>query len=191
MENMLLQLFQHRIQVTRIGQQNVFAPHFATQHHVHSESKDMVQRQRTHKPDLVTQWALRQSRTVPLFTLQYISHNITVQQHSAFGHASRTPRVLQYGQIVQSHGNSLVGRGGLLRQRLLKWHSFRQTKGWHHFFHVAHHQVHDMALETHHVTHATHHHMLNRRMRDTLLQRVCKVLQNHNGTGARVLQLVL
>jgi hypothetical protein len=56
---------------------------------------------------------------------------------------------------------------------------------------LPHHEIDDQALQPEHVAERSHHHVLHRRARQHLFQRVREVLQDDDHFGAGVLQLVL
>ena len=105
-----------------------------------------------------------------------------MRQHGALGNAGRAARVLQEGDIVpgQRHRLEAVpapgGEGRVEADRI------RQLPGRHHLLDVAQHQVDHGALDgAEHLAHRRHHDMLDRRVRDHLLQRVREILDNDDG----------
>jgi hypothetical protein len=79
-----------------------------------------------------------------------------------------------------------LGDGGI------EAHGARQVVGWHHLLDVAHGQIDQGALQKAKlVAHRAQHHMFDRCMGDALLQGGREVLDDDDGLGAGVLQLVL
>ena len=87
----------------------------------------------------------------------------------------------------------LLERGlGALGDGCVEAHGAGQVVGRHHLLDVAHHVVDQRALEQAQlVAHGAQHHVLDRRVRDALLQRGGEVLDDDDGLGAGVLELVL
>ena len=77
-------------------------------------------------------------------------------------------------------------------QRLFEFNGLGQFIVGHHFFHGAHHKVHQGTFgQAEHVAHRAHHNVLDLRVGDAFLQRDGKVLNDHDGFGASVFELVL
>ena len=191
-EDVVLQLLDHRPQITRVGQQDVLAAELGAQQHVYREGENVVQRQRADKAQLVVRRTLRQARLVPSLALQHVGHDVPVQQHGALGHPRGAAGVLQRGNVVHAQLHRLVLLGRILAQRIVEAHRARQVVGRHQLLHVAHHVVHHQTLEhAHAVAHGRHHHMLDVGVCQAMLQRVGKVLDDEDGLGARILELVL
>ena len=115
-----------------------------------------------------------------------------MQQHGALGHARGAAGVLQQGDVVGLD----VGRLSVPRvpwaTASLKRTAPRQVERGHHLLDVAHDEVDQRALEqAQQVAHGGQHHMLDRRVGDALLQRGGEVLDDDDGLGAGVLELVL
>ena len=64
-EGVLGQRLEHSWQIARIGNQDGLAAHAQTQHHVHRESEDVVQRQSTHTGGLLACRDALHDRPVP------------------------------------------------------------------------------------------------------------------------------
>ena len=178
------QLFEHRWQVTRIGDQDVFTASPHPEHHVHGERKNMVQRQRA---NIDGRLACRQAghrRDIPGFGLQHVGDHIAVQQHSAFGHAGRAAGVLQHGDVVGLDVGPLQRTARTLRQRVIKAYRVRQVERRHHLLDVAHHIVDQCALEKPQlVAHCAQNDVLHGRVDDALVQGTGKVFDNDDGLG--------
>ena len=191
-EDMFLQLLEHGIQVTRVGQQDILAPYLGAQHHVHGKGEDVVQRQRTDKTDLVVQLATRQARLVPGLALQHVGQDVAMQQHGSLGHTGGAAGVLQRRQVIRPRRHLAQCRRSVARHGLVEAHGRGQLVGRHHLLDLAHHEVDQGSLETAHaVPHGGQHDVTHIGLRQTLLQRVGKVLDDEDRLGTGVLELVL
>ncbi len=188
----LRQLLQHGAEVARIGQQQVAAPHAHAQHHVGGETEDVIQRQRADGHDLLTGRDLAQRRLIPGLGLQHVGDQVAMQQHRPLADAGGAAGVLQHGNVVGAHlgrPQRLVAAGG---QRVVEAQRAGQLPGRHHLLDVAHHVVDQGALqEAQHVAHGGHDHLLGGHHVGHLLQRGGKVLEDDDGLGAGILELVL
>ena len=114
-----------------------------------------------------------------------------MQKNSTFGHAGGAARVLQHGDIVWLELRP--GQLGLASQshRIVKADSGRQCEGGHHFLDISHHEVDQGALEPSQlIAHGAQHHVPHGRAADASLQRGRKILDDDDGFGARVFELV-
>ena len=115
-----------------------------------------------------------------------------MQQHRPLGDAGGATGVLQHRHIVRANHRLGKRRLGAARQRLVETHRCRQAEGRHDFFDIAHHVVHQCALDRSQlIAHGTQHHMLDGCGGQAFLQRAGKVLDDDDGPGATVLELVL
>ena len=186
------QLFEHSGHIARIGDQDVAAAHPHAQHHVAVKTEDVVQRQGADGDDLFTRRHLFERRLVPGFGLDHVGHQVAVQQHSTLRHTGGATGVLQHSDVVECQRHRLEAAFGTARNRVVELDRFGQAVGGHHLLDVAHHVVHQRTLEQPElVTHGTHHHVFDGGVGQHLLQRVGKVLDDDDGFGARVLELVL
>ena len=191
-EDLALQVLEHRFQVARIGDQDVAPAGVHGQHHVHREREDMVERQRADAGDLLARLAdVLQHRVEPGFALQRIGDDVAMQQHRTLADAGGAAGVLQHGNVLGPHRHrhkaaaAALGHGGLVA------HGAGQLERGHQLLDLAHHIVDQQALEAQLIAHAAQHHMLHRRLGDALLQRVGEVFDDDDGLGAGVLELVL
>ena len=186
------QLFEHRRHIARIGDQDVAATHTHTQHHVAVKTEDVVQRQGADGDDLFTRRHLFERRLVPGLGLDHVGHQVAVQQHGPLRHTGGAAGVLQHGDVVECQRHRLEAAFGTARNRVVELDRFGQAVGGHHLLDVAHHVVHQRTLEQPElVTHGAQHHVFDGCVGQHLLQRVGKVLDDDDGFGARVLELVL
>ncbi len=186
------QLLEHGRQVARIRDQDVFAAGAHAQHHVHGEGEDVVQRQGAHIHRLHAGLHAGHGRTVPGLGLQHVGNHIAVQQHGALGNPRGPAGVLQHGHIVGFDVRAFQRGARAACHGVVETHGTRQVEGRHHLLDIAHHIVDQGTLEQAQlVAHGAQHHMLDRRGRNALLQRVGKVFDDDDGLGAGVLELVL
>ena len=190
-EHLALQVFEHRLQVTRIGDQDVAPAGVHGQHHVHRESEDVVQRQRADAGDLLACFAdVVEHRVEPGFALQRVGDDVAVQQHRALADAGGATGVLQHGNVFRAHGHGHKTAVAALGHSALVAHGGRQLERGHQLFDLPHHVVDQQALEAQLIPHAAQHHMLHWRTGDALLQRMGEVFDDDDGFGAGVLELV-
>ena len=115
-----------------------------------------------------------------------------MQQDGALAHASGAAGVLQQRNVVGLDVGFLERTACALRHCVIEPHGAGQVEGGHHLFDVAHHVVDQRAFEhAQLVSHGAQHHMLDGRVDQALLQRGGKVLDDHDGLGTRILELVL
>ncbi|MCY1359130.1 hypothetical protein D9M69_456870 [compost metagenome] len=192
MELVLLQFLDKARDIARVGDQHAHAAAAHPQQAADRQREDVVERQRGDGDDLVDMAALGQRRLHPGLGLQHVGDHVTVQQHRALAHAGGAAGVLQEGDVIRSGGRRLQRELAAFGQHAVEAHTVGQLPRRHHLLDVAHHEVDDRALQSaEHVAHAGDHHVLDRRARQHRLQRGGKVLQDDNGLGAAVLELVL
>ena len=131
-------------------------------------------------------------RREPDPVLQQRGDDVAVREHRALGHAGGAAGVLQEGDVGVARAAACVSVLPLpASSTSLKRDRARQLVGRHHLLHLAHHQVHEQALQAEHLAERGDDDVLQRRLRAHLLQHVAEVLEDHDRLGARVLQLVL
>ena len=115
-----------------------------------------------------------------------------MQEHGTFGHARGAAGVLKNSNVVAC--DHWFDKCGSLSeaQGLIEFDGTWQLKVWHQAFHIADHKVHHSPFgHAEHVAHGTQHHVIDLSFCEALLQRDCKVFNDHDGLGTRVLELVL
>ena len=116
-----------------------------------------------------------------------------MQQHGALAHPGRSSGVLQHGDIVGGDRDRLEHRASPLRDRVVEWHRPRQVEcrsiG---FFTLRRTKL---TIAPHgraeHVADGSQDDLLRRDRIEHLLQRRRELLEDDDGPGARILQLVL
>ena len=150
----------------------------------------MIERQRGEDDRLLDLRRHRHQRRVPGFHLQDIGDQIAMQQHRALGDAGGAAGVLQEGDVVgpDRRGRERQPAAGI--DRVVEADCVRQVIGRHHLLDVAHDAVDQRAFNgPKHVAQAGDDHVLDRRMRQRLLQHRREVLQHHDRLGAGVAEL--
>ena len=118
-------------------------------------------------------------------------------QHRTLGQPSGAARVLQKGDrihraVVRLERKSLSSSHCLVEGRDTQSAVAWQLVGGDHFLDPAHHEIDYAAIHsTQQVAHVGHDYVLDLRATHHLLQGAGKVLQDHDGGGPRVLELVL
>ena len=192
MKRVFGQLFEHRGQIARIGNQDGFSAHAQPQHHVHREGEDVVQRQSTHRGGLLTRRNALHDGLIPGLRLQNVGDHVAVQQHSTFGHAGGATGVLQHRDVVGGELGFSKSQLPTFAQGIVELDRLGQVENRHHLFDISHHVIDQTAFEpTQTVAHRSRHHMLHRCLCDAFFKRRCKVFDDHDRFGARVLELVL
>ena len=187
-----MQLFEHRRNVARIGDQQELAAHAHAQHHANGEGEDVVQRQGANAGGLLVGRQVVHDRLVPGLGLQHVGNQVAMQQYRALGHAGGAAGVLQHRYVIGMQVGFGKGRLAALGHCGVKAHGLRQLIGGHELFARSHHVVDQRALEQAQlVAHGAHHNMLDRRCSQALLQGAGKVFQDEDGFGAGVLELML
>jgi len=191
-ERLALQVLEHRRDVARIGDEDVAAAHAQPQHHVRVESEDVIQRQRADGDHLYTRFHLLHRRLVPGVGLQHVGHEVAMQQHRALADARGAAGVLQHRDVLGTDPGRPERGAAPDGDRVVEAHGAGQVEGRHHLLHAPHHVVDDGALDqAQHVTHGRENHLLRGHRVQHVLQRGGEVLDDDDGLGARVLQLVL
>ena len=186
------QLFEHSSEVARVGNQDGFAARAHGQHHVRREGEDVVQRQSAHRGELLLSGNGAHHRCIPGLGLQGVGDDVAVQQHRPLGNAGGAAGVLQQGNVVGVNVGGLKTAALALGDGVVEAHGTGQVVLWHHFFDVAHHHVHQGALEhAQLVTHGAQHNVFDLRVRQAGLQGAGKVLNDDDGFSACVFELVL
>ncbi len=191
-ERLAAQVLEHRRDVARVGDQQVARAHAQAQHHVRVEAEDVIQRQRADGDDLLALGHLAQRRLVPGVGLQDVGDEIAMQQHRTLADACGAAGVLKHRDVVGPHPDRLERGAPALRHRVVEAHGAGQLERRHHLLDVAHDDVDERALEqAQHVAHRGEDHLLRRHVLEHVLQRGGEVLDDDDGLGARILQLVL
>jgi hypothetical protein len=178
--------------VARIRDQQVAGADARADHVADRQREDVIQRQGTDEIHLLVGSAGIDRRLQPLFHLQHVGHHVAVEQGRALRHAGGAARVLQEGDVLGLARHGLQRHAATLRQHIVEAEGARQRELGHHLLDLAHHQIHQHALEAaEQVAHGRDHHVLDRGVGDHLFQRGGEVLDDDDGLGAAVLELVL
>ena len=195
MEGPLLEHFDEFAEVARVGDQRHVRA-LADGQQTQRERKDVIQRQGGDRVDLAQVAHALERRVEPGFGLQHGGHDVAVGQDGAFGQAGGATGVLQKGDVVH------VLRRGLEREAVTLGHGLapgrdgtafvqRQFEFGHQLGQVAHGKGHPAAVDRpQHVAQCGHHGVADLRVCDDFLQGVGEVLEDDDGDGARILELV-
>ncbi len=188
-EAFLAQDHLHAFHVPRVGDEDI-APAQAHEHQaVHRQGKDVVQRQ---QGDVGFLLVLVQLVANPGLGLQQVGDDVAVAEHHALGIAGGAAGVLQEGQVVQVHVHRQGIQGATLLHHLIEAQRPWQVEPGHLLLHTAQDEVHCRALEgPEQVADGRHHHALDAAAGDDFFQGVGKVLEDHHGLGATVLEQML
>ena len=188
MEFFFAQHLHHSAHITWVGNQNVARTKSHEQHAVHRQCVDVIKRQHGDHTNRV----FANGFAHPGQALLHVAHQVALSQHGAFGNASGTTRVLQQSHIVQLGAGLGIRNTFASSQGLLDRHRLWQVVSRYHFLDLAHHKVHDQALQaTQQIAQLRDHNVLDLGTLERLLQGIGKVLEHHNGGCARVFQLVI
>ena len=151
----------------------------------------MVERQSAHTDRLHAGGHPGHDRRIPGFGLQHIGNHIAMQQHRPLGDAGGAPGVLQHRHIIGFGFRALKAGLGAPCQCLVEAHGAGQAKWRHHLLDLAHHVVHQGALQgAELVAHGTQHHVFDRRGGQAFLEGAGKVFDDDNRLRAAVFELV-
>ena len=185
--------------IARVGNEgHVGTPAHAQQ--TEGQRKDVIQRQRCNAVALANIAHLDQRRREPGFGLQHPGDDVAVGDHRSLGQASRAAGVLKEGRGIargraggERFAPALRQRSGEANNGSLPGGTIeRQLVGRNHFGQVAHGKRDPLPLEAaQQIAQPGQHHMAHLGLVDHLLQHMGKILENDNGLGARVPQLVL
>ena len=182
--------------VARIGNQQVAAPHAQAHEVAHRQREDVVKRQRADDVELAVA-DLLEHRVEPGLGLQDVGHHVAVQQRGALGQPGGAAGVLQEGDVVALHRHPRGRPAPTLFDHLIEaQHAApvgeRQAEFRHHLPDVPDHEVDQQAApQRQGIPQRGQHHMAHGGVFDHLLQRVGDVLQDDDGLGAGVVELVL
>jgi len=181
-------IFDEEFNIARVGDEQVLRTDAGEDHQVYREREHVVHRQRGyHQFSLDGEVGLN-----PLFGLQHIGADIAVREDGAFGYAGGTAGVLQEGGVFQRNRHGMEGVRRALLERVVEAHEMGQFIRRHHFFHMAHNQVHQAAFEeAEQIAHRGEDDVFHIGFGHHFGQRVGKVFQHQDGGGAAVFQLVL
>ena len=187
----LLQLLDEARYVARIGDEHVLRALLHAHQRVHRQREDVVERQRA---DIDQARRLRLDRVGvldPQRHLRDIGEHVAVEQRRALGHARRAAGILQERHVVRRDLDRLELAGGALPDRGVEGDMARQRPCRHHLLDAAHDEIDQQPLDAEHVAHGRHDDVLDRDLADHRLQRVGEILQDDDGLGAGILELVL
>ena len=121
-----------------------------------------------------------------------IGDDIAMGEHGAFGDARRAAGVLQKGEVLVPGFRRLPWQSTALAQGSGERDRARDPPRRHHALYVFHQEIHGEALQRRqHVADLRCYNMFDLSIGDDLVQRVGAVLQDHDGLGSGILQLVL
>ena len=124
--------------------------------------------------------------------MQYVGDQVSIQQDRAFRYACGATCVLQHGHIIGLDIRAFNSTPRAPGNSLIKAHSTGQAVGGNELLLVAHHVVDQRTLQQAQlVSHGTENHMFDLCCSNAFFQSCRKVLQNNDGLGAGVFQLVL
>ena len=152
----------------------------------------MVERQRGDDRHLLDLLALLERGLQPRLVLQDVGDDVAMQQRGALGDAGGAAGVLQEGDVVALDVGPVQVHAPAGGDGVVELDGLGKGEGRHHLLHLAHHHVDDGALgEAQQIAHAGQHDVLHRRLGQHLLQGLGEVLDDDDGLGAGVLELVL
>ena len=187
-ELVLLQFLHEAREVARVRDEDIGPAEPQEHDAVPGEREDVVQRQRRDR-DAVR--VARPGGFGPGGRLQGVRGDVAVAQHRALGDAGRAAGVLQEGEVVVADVHLLQRMARARREHIVETVVARQRPRGDLLAHRAHHEVDDRALgEAEQLADARHHHMLDLRAADDLLQHMGEVLEDDDGLGAGILELV-
>ena len=192
MEGLPGQILDEARNVARVGDQHVHGALLHAHQRVHRQREDVVERQRADIGEMVGLGPYGVGVLHPQRELRDIGQHVAVQQRGPLRHAGGAARILQEGHVGRHHLHRLEVQGGALPQRGGEAHMPRQRPSRHQLLHAAHHEVDEHALQAaQHLAHRGDHDMLDLRAGRHGLQGGGEILQDDDGLGAGILELVL